>query len=435
MKLKTRLQSDRSLHTVSWTRALAQASRVARVSLTMAISLLVNVPVGYAANCTLTQGYWKNHPEAWPTASLSLAGVVYDQAQALAILDTSPAGDATYILAHQLVAATLNVLAGADATDISAAIEASNQWLVSYPLGSSPRGSERSEGVALAAVLDDYNNGILGPGHCEDPADPTPTADATPSTTQSPEATTTSTADATPSATPTSTADATPSITQSPESTPTATAEATPSVTQPPVSTPTAIGATGACPAQPADGCRVPVQSGKATLYIRNLAVDEGDKLTWKWKLGEATSYADLGDPIHSTAYTLCVYDQAGGSPDLTLSLTAPGGTKCGGTEQPCWKQSSKGLIYRDKSFGNAGIKKIQLNAGADGQAKILFLGVGPNLRLSDTLAERRGLPEPMVQDSSIVVQLWNSNGVCWSASYSTPAKQNWFGVFKDRAD
>src|SRR5688572_23676843 len=64
-----------------------------------------------ASGCTLTQGYWKNHPEAWPVASLELGSVTYSKAQLLSIFRTPVSGNGLVSLAHQLIAAKLNVAA------------------------------------------------------------------------------------------------------------------------------------------------------------------------------------------------------------------------------------------------------------------------------------------------------------------------------------
>jgi hypothetical protein len=132
-------------------------------------------------NCTLTQGFWKNHPSAWPVDELVLGGTTYSKAEALTILDTPPRGDATYILIDQLIAATLSVANGADPSALGSTLADANAWLQAHPLGSKPTGDDRNTGVALAAVLDSYNNGVTGPGHCGD-ATPvaTPTATETP---------------------------------------------------------------------------------------------------------------------------------------------------------------------------------------------------------------------------------------------------------------
>lgn len=125
-------------------------------------------------NCTLTQGFWKNHEEAWPVEELILGGTTYTKAQLLVILRTAPRGDATYILIHQLIAASLNLAVGADPTDIATTLAEADAWLASHPLGSNPRGADRQTGTTLAGLLDDYNNGVTGPGHCTGTPSPSP---------------------------------------------------------------------------------------------------------------------------------------------------------------------------------------------------------------------------------------------------------------------
>ncbi len=125
------------------------------------------VESGTNANCTFTQGFWKNHEEVWPVASLALGSVNYTKSQLLAILGEPARGNGLIILAHQLIATLLNAANGADTSSVSAAIAAAHALiggLVVPPVGSghvSP-GSASS----IAQQLDDFNNGITGPGHC-----------------------------------------------------------------------------------------------------------------------------------------------------------------------------------------------------------------------------------------------------------------------------
>ena len=159
------------------------------------------------ANCTYTMGYWKNHPEAWPVESIAIGGITHTQAQAIAILKTAPRGDATYILAHQLIAAKLNILNGADPSAVETSVGDADNWLGAHPLGSDPSNPARAQGITLAAILDDYNQGRIGPGHCDDAvAAPTPTHTPTPTDTTTP----------TPTHTPTDTATPTPTYTATP---------------------------------------------------------------------------------------------------------------------------------------------------------------------------------------------------------------------------
>jgi len=135
-------------------------------------------------DCTYTQGYWKNHPEAWPVDSLTIGGTTYDKDQLLAILNTPPKSDARIILLHQLIAAMLNVANEADPTEAEDAIAEANDWLASHPeatptaapaKGKKTKAAktqisdeDRQVAITLADVLDAYNNGDIGPGHCDD---------------------------------------------------------------------------------------------------------------------------------------------------------------------------------------------------------------------------------------------------------------------------
>ena len=66
--------------------------------------------------CALTQGYWKNHTEAWPVSSLTLGSVSYTAADLESILEqpvgSDPSANGLIALAHQLIAAKLNAAAG-----------------------------------------------------------------------------------------------------------------------------------------------------------------------------------------------------------------------------------------------------------------------------------------------------------------------------------
>jgi len=125
-----------------------------------------------AVNCTYSQGYWKNHPGAWPVTSLTLGTVIYTQAELLSILNENAGGNGLISLAHQLIAAKLNILNGADGSFINATIAVADAQigaLVIPPVGTdflSPASTS-----ATAHALEDWNLGVTGPGHCaETPA-------------------------------------------------------------------------------------------------------------------------------------------------------------------------------------------------------------------------------------------------------------------------
>ena len=79
-----------------------------------------------------------------------------------AILNTSPGGNGLIILAHQLIAAKLNVANGA--TSISAIADA-DALIGSLVVGSAYLAASETSVVAL--TLDNYNNGADIIPHCE----------------------------------------------------------------------------------------------------------------------------------------------------------------------------------------------------------------------------------------------------------------------------
>jgi cysteine-rich repeat protein len=120
-------------------------------------------------DCTLTQGYWKNHPDAWPVSSLKLGSVTYTKDELLAIFKTPVRGNGLVSLAHQLIAAKLNVAAGATGSSIDDEIDDADALiggLVVPPKGDGYLATSAT--ASLTGDLDGFNNGDTGPGHCGD---------------------------------------------------------------------------------------------------------------------------------------------------------------------------------------------------------------------------------------------------------------------------
>jgi hypothetical protein len=115
----------------------------------------------------LTQGFWKNHPDAWPVTSLTIGGMVYTEAQLITVLKTPPkGGDAVLILAHQLIAAELNVANGAAESAMTAMVIANADSLLSgiNLLNHTKVSSSSPLGILMVAdadYLDSYNNGHI----------------------------------------------------------------------------------------------------------------------------------------------------------------------------------------------------------------------------------------------------------------------------------
>lgn len=139
-------------------------------------SWTVKVSVPCAGGCTLTQGYWKTHSKYGPAP--------YDDTWALVdedtpffqsglswyqVLWTPPSGGNVYfILAHQYIAAKLNILNGADGTAVSSALSWAEDFFNTYTPTSKLSKSVKNEAAKVASLLDQYNNGLSGPGHCSE---------------------------------------------------------------------------------------------------------------------------------------------------------------------------------------------------------------------------------------------------------------------------
>jgi hypothetical protein len=134
----------------------------------------VNVSVPCDVGCSLTPGYWKTHSAKGPAP--------YDDTWALigedtvfflsgkswyAALWTPPAGNAYWILAHAYIAAVLNDLNGADTSAITAELAAAKTLFETYTPAQVTR-QVRNQFTSLATTLDNYNNGLIGPGHCSE---------------------------------------------------------------------------------------------------------------------------------------------------------------------------------------------------------------------------------------------------------------------------
>jgi SdrD B-like domain len=116
---------------------------------------------------TGTPGYWKNHPEAWPVTSITVGGVTYTKAQAIAWLG-KVGKDKTTTMFSSLVPAMLNIMIGNDGSCVNATIAAANAWMATYgPVGSNVAASSSAWAVGepLHITLDNYNNGLLCAPH------------------------------------------------------------------------------------------------------------------------------------------------------------------------------------------------------------------------------------------------------------------------------
>jgi cysteine-rich repeat protein len=177
------------------------------------------------------------------------------------------------------------------------------------------------------------------------------------------------------------------------------------------------------CGPAPISGCRAPTKAGKAAVQIISRVDHDKNRMQWKYAPGAATPKEDFGNPIATTSYQFCMYEEIGDDPRLAASYAIPAGGICGTV--PCWKASSSGFKYLDKAHVSQGIAQLVLKQGlADGKTKITVRGKGANLPVPVL---------PFIQSPNVVMQLKASNGICWEARYGMPAFRNQPDQFRDK--
>ena len=124
--------------------------------------------------CTRTQGYWKNHASdskhydaTW--AKVGEKTVFFNSSYTYySILEVQPKGNAYYILAHQYVATTLNMQVASVPTAVTMAYNQATAFFNTYsPAQVAGNKTWHNQATQLAEILDAYNNGKTGPGHCD----------------------------------------------------------------------------------------------------------------------------------------------------------------------------------------------------------------------------------------------------------------------------
>src|SRR5215471_7157353 len=131
----------------------------------------VQVPTG-KYKCPLRQAFWQNPRLAWPVDSLSLGSQAYSKNDLLATLSApigaGNSGDASLILADELITAKLNLARGSEKSPIASIIAEADRLLsgfnsrLPYQVEQTSTAGQRM--AELANLLDQYNNGAMTPG-------------------------------------------------------------------------------------------------------------------------------------------------------------------------------------------------------------------------------------------------------------------------------
>lgn len=177
------------------------------------------------------------------------------------------------------------------------------------------------------------------------------------------------------------------------------------------------------CGPAPIPGCRGTTVAGKAGVLVLSRLNTAKNKLQWKYSPGDTTPKADFGDPSTTTSFQFCVYEENAGDSRLAARYAIPAGGNC--ATGPCWRGSSSGYKYTDKTHASDGISGLILKQGlTPGKTKIILNGKGANLPIPVL---------PLVQGPDVVMQLRGSNGVCWETRFASPAIRNQPDQFRDK--
>jgi hypothetical protein len=141
------------------------------------------------SGCTFTKGYYKNHTEVLTAALVAKVnaalGTSLTADQMVAILSSPVAGNFGIQLAAQLITAELNIQSGASSTAaVNAAIAAAISDLVFDSSGNVTLAAGVTNASDVETVLDNYNEGQIGPGHCGESEGSSSTPSSSPSTPQ-----------------------------------------------------------------------------------------------------------------------------------------------------------------------------------------------------------------------------------------------------------
>src|SRR6185503_9737575 len=158
------------------------------------------------------------------------------------------------------------------------------------------------------------------------------------------------------------------------------------------------------CDQSPRLGCKQPA-AGRLRMQ-RNATVSK-NTLDWKWLRGDATAFAELGDPTAGTPYALCLYDDN----DMLVTAAAAAGD-CGTTS--CWKPKGPvGFGYTDTIDPPHGLTKVSVKSGSAGKTKAQATVRGSGLTLPWMPSPPLNLPYRM--------QLQTDAGTCWESIFTTP--------------
>ena len=143
------------------------------------------------------------------------------------------------------------------------------------------------------------------------------------------------------------------------------------------------------------------------------------NRLSGKWRgVDSGLTDGDLGQPSTGTQYSICVYDTTAGSPTLASWISFPSANWQERTPAKGWRYNG----LRSFAYGRiSGVLDLLAEVG-DGRPKFRFRSGLPNDYLVLSMPAPYGPTEFFNQDSTVVVQLVSSDGLCALSEFGVDA-------------
>jgi len=154
-------------------------------------------------------------------------------------------------------------------------------------------------------------------------------------------------------------------------------------------------------------GCRVSTHLRKAKLTIKDKDPDSRDRMVWTLSRGEETLVEAFGDPVTTTNYDACIFDESAGAPALIMHTDVLPALDC--HNKPCWKAiGDHAFKYRNGEGIPNGATKLILKSGEVSKTKVIFKAKGELLEIP-----------PLPLNLPFRFQMRNDLGECWEAIYT----------------
>lgn len=188
--------------------------------------------------------------------------------------------------------------------------------------------------------------------------------------------------------------------------------------------------------ARPRTDCKTTLAPHASALKIKfDTSGNDRHRLAWQWRKGEATSPAELGDPLTSGLdglHDFCVFDESGATPSLAFATGVGTNLNEICPDGPCWRAHGDSLVFKRNPPSQLGVSKMSLRSGGDDHTRQSVQGKGtalfaPNFSFT---------PAPPPYPLPLRAQLWSRDGSCWEATYSpADVRTNDTGAFQAKSD